>query len=60
VTPRARQPHLTFVDPDGERRYRVRQVLVDDEDHNDWAIEGVVDLTEPRDGALIELVRIGR
>jgi superfamily II RNA helicase len=62
MTPLARSPEHTRIDQDGEHRYRVRQVLVDDEGDNDWMIEGLVDLTTraKADEPLIELVRIGR
>lgn len=60
--PLARQPGLTLVDKEGEHRYRVRQVLVDEEGDNDWALEGVIDLGDRPDPSapLVDLQRIGR
>ena len=40
----ARRPEHTTLEKVGERRYRVRQVLVDDQDDNDWVIDADVDL----------------
>jgi superfamily II RNA helicase len=60
-TPRARQPTTTIMEQEAPRRWRVRQVLVDEADENDWMIEGLIDLegrgspSEP----LVEVVRIG-
>lgn len=62
TTPQARLPEHTRIDEESAHRYRVRQVLIDDEGDNDWMIEGIVDLTTraKADEPLIELVRIGR
>jgi superfamily II RNA helicase len=59
--PRARRGHLCVIDPLEPRRWRVRQVLVDDEDDRFWAIEGEVDLREERNPGdpLLRLRRIG-
>ncbi|MCC7069756.1 MAG: DUF3516 domain-containing protein [Deltaproteobacteria bacterium] len=43
-TPLARQPGHTLLEKTGEHRYRVRQVLLDERDDNDWYLEGEVDL----------------
>jgi superfamily II RNA helicase len=58
----ARTPGRTILEKDGERRYRVRQVLVDDAGDDDWVIEAVVDLTARQSAGdpLLTLVRIGR
>jgi superfamily II RNA helicase len=58
----ARQPGLTLVDKLGDRRYRVRQVLVDEAGDNDFFLEGEVDLTNRKDASepLVELLQIGR
>ncbi len=58
----ARQPTLTVVDKEAERRWRVRQVLIDEPGDNDWAIFGVVDLAARKsaDEPLVELERISR
>jgi hypothetical protein len=42
--PPARQPHFTTIKKLGEGRYEVRQVLVDEQDDNDWYVEGLVEL----------------
>lgn len=62
TTPVSRLPEHTRIDEEGPHRYRVRQVLLDDEGDNDWMIEGTVDLTtrDQADEPLVELVRIGR
>ncbi len=61
TTPRARQPVLTQLIDDGDRRWKVRHTLVDSQGEHDWFIEGEVDLREKNDvdGALIELRHIG-
>jgi hypothetical protein len=56
----ARFPDKTLLERESATRWRLRQVLVDEADENDWAIEAVIDLDgwsakEP----LISLVRIG-
>ena len=59
-TPPARQPAFTILDKTGEHRYRVRQVLLDENDDNDWFIEDVIDLgaRQGNDEPLVELVAI--
>jgi hypothetical protein len=59
--PRARKAHLCVIDPLGPRRWRVRQVLIDDLDDRFWALEGEVDLRDdPNPGdPLLRLRRIG-
>ncbi len=59
-TPPARQPGLTLLDKTAEHRYRVRQVLLDEHDDNDWFLEGVVDLDArtANDEPLVELVGV--
>jgi len=37
----ARNPQLTLIEPDGAN-FRVRQVLLDEQEHNEWFIEGEV------------------
>jgi hypothetical protein len=61
VTPRARLAHNTTIREDGRRVWRCSQKIVDPEGDEDWGLECVVDLSEPRDetGPLIELVRVG-
>ena len=55
--PRARQAHLCVIDPLEPRLWRVRQVLLDEQGDNFWAIEGQVDLRSERNPAdpLLEL-----
>jgi len=61
ITPRARLAHNTTIREDGKRVWRCSQKIIDPEGDEDWGLECVVDLSEPRDetGPLIELVRIG-
>jgi len=61
VTPRARRPDKTFLKPVGPKQWEARQRLVDPEGHEDWVLECVVDLREPRpeELPLLELRRIG-
>jgi uncharacterized protein DUF3516 len=60
-TPRARENQWTRLEPDGPRRWRASQVLVDRDDDNLWHIAAVVDLGGERDpvGPLLRLTRIG-
>jgi len=60
-TPRARENQWTRLEPDGPRRWRATQVLVDREDDNLWHIAAEVDLGVERDpvGPLLRLTRIG-
>jgi len=60
-TPRARQAHLTHLEPTGPRCWRVEQVLCDPAREDLWAIHGEVDLSDQRDpeGPLFRLHRIG-
>ncbi len=62
TTPRARQPVLTQLIPDGERRWTVRHTLLDSKGEQDWYLEGLVDLTERQDvdGPLLVLRQVGR
>ena len=62
VTPAARRPSNTVIQPLGPRRWRAQQRLIDPEGDEDWTLDCVVDLSvapgapaEP----LIELARIG-
>jgi superfamily II DNA/RNA helicase len=60
VDPRARGTEHTIVDK-GEHAWRVRQKLVDPEDHNDWMLELDVDLARSDETGrpAITLARIG-
>ncbi len=62
TTPRARQPVLTQLTPDGERRWRVRHSLIDSVGEQDWFVEGVVDLVgrPDVDGALVAVHHVGK
>jgi superfamily II RNA helicase len=57
----ARNAQLTLLDEQEKGLWRVRQVLVDPEEANDWYLECRVDLRDGREpeGPLIELVEIG-
>ena len=49
LDPNARNLRHTYVLPsEDKRRWRVQQVFVDPEEHNDWAAEFVVDLAQSR------------
>ena len=65
---RSKQGWATRITPDGPHRWRVSQVLVDDETDSEdddageaWSIEGIVDLTQDTNpaGNLVRLVSIG-
>jgi len=58
----ARAPGRTLLQKEAERRYRVRQLLVDDAGDDDWAIEAEIDLGARQSASdpLLTLVRIGR
>ena len=61
LTPAARRPHNTFLQPDGPRRWIARQRIVSPDGECDFMIEGAVDLTEAKAPGepLVELIRIG-
>ncbi len=62
LTPEARNVRHTYVTPSDDRKtWRVQQMLVDPEGHNDWEAEFGVDLTESRKRAepVLRLRRIG-
>jgi hypothetical protein len=62
LTPEARNVRHTYVIPSEDKRtWRVQQMLVDPEGHNDWVAEFEVDLAESRKKAepVIRLRRIG-
>ena len=49
LDPNARNPRHTYVTPSEDKRtWRVQQMLVDPEEHNDWVAEFEVDLAESR------------
>ena len=60
-TPRARDNAWTRLEPDGPRRWRATQVLLDRENDNLWCIEAAIDLSGERDpvGPLLRVQRIG-
>ena len=60
-TVQSRLPDKTLLEKVGDRRYVVRQILIDDEGDNDWAIEGEIDLSARSTAAdpLVTIVRIG-
>ena len=57
----ARNPRHTLVERNAPRRYRVRQVLIDEAGDNDWYIEGEVDLGARTSGndPLLTILQIG-
>ena len=57
----ARAPGNTLIDENPDGTWRVRQVMVDPEEHNDWVVEATVDvaLCRARDRVVIHLDRIG-
>ena len=60
VTPRSRQPVLTQLIADGERRWKVRHTLLDSTGEQDWFLEGEVDLTgrDDVDGVLVSHLQL--
>ena len=57
---RARNVRHTYVVPAGDRKtWRVQQMLVDPEEHNDWVAEFEVDLAQSR-AASEPVIRLGR
>ena len=58
--PAARSPKNTLLDP-GPERWRVRQILPDPEEHNDWYLDLTIDLAASRDEGqpVLELRHIG-
>ncbi|MBL9039901.1 MAG: DUF3516 domain-containing protein, partial [Archangium sp.] len=61
TTPRARQPVLTQLVPDGARKWTVRHTLLDGEGEPSWFIDGEIDLVDTLDveGALVVVRHIG-
>jgi len=62
LDPNARNNRFTFVVPSEDKRaWRVQQMLVDPEEHNDWVAEFDVDLVASRaaDAPVLALRRIG-
>ena len=60
--PKARNLRHTYVLPSEDARtWRVQQMLVDPEDHNDWVVELEVDLAASRETGepVLELLRLG-
>jgi superfamily II RNA helicase len=63
LDPNARNVRHTYVVPaEDKRTWRVQQMLVDPEEHNDWVAEFEVDLGRSREAAepVLRLVRLGR
>jgi superfamily II RNA helicase len=60
-TPDARNPQRTLLEKIADRRYRVRQVLVDDAGDDDFVIEGEIDASAPKKAGdpLVSIVRVG-
>jgi hypothetical protein len=60
VDPEARNPKHTSIER-GEVSWRVRQVLLDPEEDNDWFFEVIVDLGRSREAArpILALDRVG-
>ena len=62
LDPNARNLRHTYVLPaEDKRTWRVQQMLVDPEEHNDWVAEFEVDLARSREAAepVMQLVRLG-
>jgi superfamily II RNA helicase len=62
LDPNARNLRHTYVLPaEDKRTWRVQQMLVDPEEHNDWVAEFEVDLARSREAAepVLRLVRLG-
>jgi hypothetical protein len=63
LTPEARNHRHTYVTPSEDKRsWRVQQMLVDPEGHNDWVAEFEVDLSASRQAGepVLRLRRLGR
>ncbi len=63
LDPEARNIRHTYVTPSEDRKtWRVQQMLIDPNEHNDWVAEFRVDLAASRARAepVLELVRVGR
>jgi hypothetical protein len=63
LDPNARNARHTYVTPSEDKQtWRVQQMLVDPEEHNDWVAEFEVDLAASRvaKGPVLRLRRIGR
>jgi hypothetical protein len=62
LDPNARNIRHTYVFPSEDKRtWRIQQMLVDPEEHNDWVAEFVVDLARSREAAepVLRLVKLG-
>ncbi len=62
LDPNARNARHTYVSPAEDRRtWRVQQMLVDPEEHNDWVAEFEVDLAGSRERSepVLRLKRLG-
>ncbi len=62
LDPEARNLRHTYVEPsDDERTWRVQQMLIDPDEHNDWVAEFEVDLQASRDRRepAVRLLRVG-
>ncbi len=62
LDPNARNARHTYVTPSEDKKtWRVQQMLVDPEEHNDWVAEFVVDLAESRklEAPALRLRRLG-
>jgi hypothetical protein len=61
-TPRARQAEWTRMVPDGPRRWKVTQVLLDPAGDNDWHLSGEIDLSDEVEpiGPLVRIHDVGR
>jgi hypothetical protein len=62
LSPEARNLRHTYVTPSEDKRtWRVQQMLVDPEGHNDWVAEFEVDLVASRDlrEPVMRLIRLG-
>jgi len=62
LDPNARNSRNTYAAPSEDKKHwRIQQMLIDPEEHNDWAAEFLVDLQASKDAGepVIRLVRIG-
>lgn len=62
LDPEARNVRHTYVTPEGKGQWMVQQMLVDDEEENDWVAEFDVDLAASKGAGEVKmrLARIGR
>jgi hypothetical protein len=61
LDPEARNMRHTHITIDGKKSWRIQQMLVDPEEHNDWVAEFTADLQECRhfNAPILHLIHLG-